>query len=373
MTRVALLSHNVVRGDGQGFVNYKLTQRLLEQGVEVHLLADKVDAELVAMGAEWVPVRPRFRRINLVKTWAFRREADRLLRERASMYDVVVGCGAVLSHPHTVNVAHFVHTAWRRSPFHTSRQRSGPYAWYHWLYTALNAVWERRAFGAADTVVAVSSRVEAELRQAGVAPSKTLVIPNGVDPAHFTPDPERRSELPVPDGAPTALFAGDLRSPIKNLDGTLRALVAAPDLHLVVVGAVNGSPYPAQAAALGLGDRVHFLGYRSDLDDVMRSVDFFVLASHSDTFSLVLLEAMATGLPVITARSVGASDLVTPESGIVLERSDDTDALARALSALAASAEKRKEMGSAARAIALNHNWEKMGDRYLELFEEARG
>lgn len=366
--RLALLSHSVIRGDGQGRVNYELTRYLLAHGVEVHLIADEVAPELLTLGATWKPVQPRLRRINLFKTWTFRRTADRLLRRSADTFDGVIACGAVTSQPHTVNVAHFVHTAWRKSPFHTSRVRRGAYAWYHWVYSTVNAMWERQAFRQAAAVVAVSPRVRDELLEAGVPPAKSRVIPNGVDAAEFRPGEGDRAALGLPDGMKVALFVGDLRSPIKNLDGLLDALRSAPGVHLAVAGRVDRSPYPARVVDLELQDRVHFLGYREDLAAVMRAADFFVLPSHSDTFGLVLLEAMASGLPVVTTRAVGASVLVTPDCGVVIERSDDTEALASALRALGSDASARLEMARSARAVAERHGWDYMGEAYLRLF-----
>jgi glycosyltransferase involved in cell wall biosynthesis len=115
---------------------------------------------------------------------------------------------------------------------------------------------------------------------------------------------------------------------------------------------------------------VHFLGFRDDVAALMRAADLFVLPSRRDSCPLVLLEALASGLPVVTARTVGTAGLVEPESGFVLDRPDDTEALAEALRALVADAERRRAMGRAARAVAERHSWEKMAEQYVDLFKQ---
>jgi glycosyltransferase involved in cell wall biosynthesis len=166
------------------------------------------------------------------------------------------------------------------------------------------------------------------------------------------------------------MFAGDIRLARKNLDTVLQALVQVPDLHLAVVGVTDGSPYPQLAKSLGLNDRVHFLGFRRDVPDLMKVVDFFVFPSRYEPFGLVVTEAMATGLPVITASCTGAAPLVTPEAGIVLPDPDDAEALAEAMQKLSLNPELRTKMGQAARAIALQHTWKNVAQEYLDLFEE---
>jgi glycosyltransferase involved in cell wall biosynthesis len=102
----------------------------------------------------------------------------------------------------------------------------------------------------------------------------------------------------------------------------------------------------------------------------MKSVDFLVFPSRYEPFGLVIIEAMASGLPVITASSTGAAHLVTPESGIVLSDSDDVEALTQALQLLTSHRSLRQQMGKAARSVAEQHSWTNMAQTYVNLFEE---
>jgi glycosyltransferase involved in cell wall biosynthesis len=249
--------------------------------------------------------------------------------------------------------------------------RSGPYGWYHALYTRFNTRWERRAFDRAAILVAVSKRVRDELVGLGIASSRVRVIENGVDLDEFRPGGAERSVLGLPVEVPLAIFAGDIRSPVKNLGGVLEALVSVPGLHLAVAGSTTSSPYPARARELGLAERVHFLGFRRDMAPLLRAADFFVFPSRHDSCPLVVLEAMASGLPVVTARTVGNASLVEEAGGVVLDDPDDVEALSAALVGLVADPERRRRLGAAARTVAERHSWAAMADAYLNLFEEV--
>ena len=272
-----------------------------------------------------------------------------------------------------VNSAHFVHATWLRSPVHTARLRRDPYGFYQWLYSSLNARWEKVAYHRAKTVVAVSEPIRDELVGLGVPDERVRVITNGVDLREFSPGTVDRREMGLPEGVPLALFVGDIRTPRKNLDTVLGALKAVSGLHLAVVGAADGSPYPRLAARLGLLPRVHFLGYRRDLPRLMRAADMFVFPSRYEALPLVLLEAMASGLPIVTAVTAGAVGLVNEECGVVLDDPNDTAALTAALELLTRHEAIRNRMGRAARTVAEGHSWQKMGEEYLRLYEEIVG
>ena len=106
--------------------------------------------------------------------------------------------------------------------------------------------------------------------------------------------------------------------------------------------------------------------------ELMRTIDFFVFPSRYDPFGLVLLEAAASGAPVITAQTAGGAQLVDGAGGIVLEDPDDVDALAEAMNRLVADKSLRREMGKQARSMAEQHSWSNMASRYLELYNLVR-
>jgi glycosyltransferase involved in cell wall biosynthesis len=222
----------------------------------------------------------------------------------------------------------------------------------------------------AGVVVAVSEEVKRELIEHGIAPERIRVLHNGVDLDRFEPGPADRSALGLPNGVPLAVFVGDIQTPRKNLDSVLRALSDVPRLHLAVAGSVDGSPFPDLAARLGVTERTHFLGYRNDVADLMRAADLFAFPSRYEACSLVLLEAMASGLPIVTASTTGGAELVADEAGIVLDDPDDVDALACAFRRLADDPNQRASMGRRARRRAEDLSWATVGDRYLDLMRQ---
>src|SRR5581483_7197777 len=150
------------------------------------------------------------------------------------------------------------------------------------------------------------------------------------------------------------LFAGDLRSDRKGLDTVLRALPLVPSVHLVVVGDTTASPYPTMVSRLGLGGRVTFLGFRRDMPEMMRAVDLFVFPSRYEACSLVVLEAMASGLPVITTPQAGSSEVITSGTdGMLLTYPNDWEELARCINMLLADRQRSRSIGIAARQTAL--------------------
>ena len=369
--KLCIVTPNVVKGDGQGRVNYEIAWEAIRQGHHVTLLTSRVALELQKNSSvNWIEISVKGWKTQLVRDQVFaRRSADWLGKHRSS-FDLVLTNGAVTWAAGDVNIASFVHSAWLLSPVHISRTRRDLYGLYQWLYTALNVGWEKQAFRKAKVVVAVSQTIKQELIDIGVPEEAIRVIWCGVGLQEFSPGYVERKQLGLPEQVPLALFVGDIRINRKNLDTVLQALVQVPDLHLAVVGATEGSPYPQLAEQLGLSKRVHFMGYRSDVSQLMQAVDLFVFPSRYEPFGLVVLEAMASGLPVITATTTGASELITPECGVVLSDSEDAQALAQTLLYLKNDSQLRKRMGQAAREIAQQHSWNSMAHSYIDLFEE---
>ncbi|MFN6461660.1 MAG: glycosyltransferase family 4 protein [Nostoc sp. DedVER02] len=369
--KLCIVTHKIKKGDGQGRVNYEVANEAIRRGHQLTLLASEIAPELENNSqVNWVRIPVKDYPTEFLRNFIFAQKSTDWLHKHRSEIDLVKVNGAINLAAADVNAVHFVHSSWLRSPVHISRNRRDLYGLYQWLFTAFNARWEKQAFQKAQVVVAVSEKVAQELVNIGVPRSRIRVIINGVDLEEFAPGETNRQKLGLPENATLALFAGDIRTPRKNLDTVLHALVKVPDLHLVVVGHTQNSPFPQLAASLGLSKRVHFVGFRRDIPQIMQGVDLFVFPSRYEACSLVLLEALSSGLPVITASATGGGELVTPECGIVLPDSDDIDALAVALMSLVSSPALIQQMGKAARSVAEKHSWTTMAQTYVDLFEE---
>jgi glycosyltransferase involved in cell wall biosynthesis len=250
--------------------------------------------------------------------------------------------------------------------------RKDVYGHYQLLY-GLSGKWlERWSYRHARCVVAVSQQVSRELIASGVDGARVRVISNGVDTEEFRPAVVSRQALGLPEGN-LVLFIGDIKTPRKNLDTLLRAMLKVRDATLVVVGNLTGSPYPRLATRLGVAERVSFLGFRRDIPQLMRAASVFVFPSRYEACSLVLLEAAASGLPVIAASTAGGVELLTAECSVLLRDPEDDVELATTLNRLLGAPGLLAEMGAASRRVALANSWHAMAQRYLQLYSDLTG
>lgn len=183
----------------------------------------------------------------------------------------------------------------------------------------LSYLLERRRFRGRihDTIVTLTGRGAADLvaLYGKVAPS-IVTIPNGVDldrfrPANATVRDRLRAAYGLGDDDRVALFIGhDL--PRKGIKHAIAALVHAPEVLLLVVGGVTPTIDAAKELAerLGVAARTLFVGPRDDVDQFFAVADMFVFPSGYETFGLVLLEALACGVPVVATRVGCAPDVV---------------------------------------------------------------
>ncbi len=370
--RLAILSHRFQRNDGQGRVNFEVANAALQSGYHVTIVATTCSEELrshsncrfVKIGNEQLPT-------ELLRNLVYAQGSAKWLRAHRHEFDIVKANGFVTWEPCDIVAAHFVHAAWgtsRSYPFRNLR----PYSLYQRLYTLLNIRWEKEAFTRAKRVIAVARPLVHELVDIGVQRDNIDVIWNGVDTRQFHPGASHRQSFGFSSEPKLALFVGDIKTPRKNLDTLLRAMRHVPDVSLVVAGAVERSPYPALAQQLGVDQRVHFLGQVKAIDLLMRSVDMFVLPSRYEAHPLVLLEAMASGLPSIVSGTFGAGEFISG-GGFILDDPDDDEALAVHMRTLAADPVLRSSMGAAGRRRALEMQWSTMADQYLRIFEDLIG
>lgn len=370
---VAILTPTIRLGDGQGGVNFHLAMEALRRGFHVTLVAARIGEELRNHpNVTCAPINWSNLPTDLVKFQLFALHSAQWLRKHRRSVDLVHAHGFVTWETADLNTSHFVHGDWLRSPYRNLGLPYGIERAYQSTLTRLNVRWEKRAYRQAKKVVAVSGRVQRQLEGIGISRDKIDIILNGVDLQRFRPGRGDRQQFGLPEQVNLGLFVGDIRRSLKNLDTVLHALEILPDAHLAVVGDTTDSPYPALAEKLGISNRVHFLGYRRDVDEIMRAVDLFVFPSRSESCPLVLFEALASGLPAIIASTVGASELVTRDCGVVLDDPNDAKGVARAWTEITCSPEKLNCMAQAARASVEPYSWQRMGEAYIDLYQSMQ-
>ncbi len=366
--RIAFVSHQFKRNDGQGRVNYEVVRAALDRGFLVTVLATHCSDDLrsypncrvIELGSDKLPTA-------MLRTLVFAMSSARWLKAHRKAFDLVQCNGFVTWEDCDVAAAHFIHTSWINSKYYPFKTAS-PYAIYQRVFGSSNSRWERRVFTRAKRVIAVSKHIGGELETLGVPPDNIVIIPNGVDTTEFCPGRPEREQFGLPLNTLIGLFVGDIKTPRKNLDTVLKALQHVPDLHLAVAGAVDGSPYPAMARRLGIADRVTFMGKVSGIARVMRSVDMFVFPSRYEAHPLVVLEAMASGLPVIASGVFGAEEFLG-SSGFILRDPNDDSELSDRMSSLIASEAMRRTMGGLGRELALQMQWSAMAAKYLDVYD----
>jgi glycosyltransferase involved in cell wall biosynthesis len=343
----------------------------------VTLIASHVAPELlVHPNVRWAPIKiGRWWPTNLLRQQVFAFKSALWLRAHRREYDVLHVNGFITWMPADVNTSHFVHSGWLGSKYYPFGLLKGVWSAYQSIYTRCNALLERWAYRRSKVITAVSQKVADEIRAIGLTPDNRVdVIYNGVDTQGFAAATGDRAKFGLPSDAFLLLFVGDLRTPRKNLGTVLAALKHLPEhVHIAVAGFLPGSPYPDEAKALGIAHRVHFLGLVKEMPVLMHSVDAFVFPSRYEAMSLSLLEAMAAGLPVVTARTAGGAEIITPECGIVLDDPDDPRLLAAAVARLAADDNARRNMGKAANELATGFGWARMAAQYIALYRQLEG
>jgi glycosyltransferase involved in cell wall biosynthesis len=311
---------------------------------------------------------------------------DRAMRwpELRSVHGRLAGERPDLVHIHTPFFAHYAGLSLARrwgvpavATYHTLFEEY----LFHYLKLAPRAAmralarrFSRAQCNALDAVVVPSTAMRDTLARYGVATPLTI-IPTGIRPAEFAGgDGARfRARHGIDAGRPVALFVGRVAFE-KNIEFLLRMLVKVlreiPAVLLVVCGeGPAAQPLAGLARELGLGDSVRFVGYldrATELLDCYRAADVFVFASRTETQGLVLLEAMALGLPVVATAVMGTRDILVPGSGALVPDDDEDDFAAAVVRALRDPG-LRAHLGAAAAAYA--RTWSALGTaRRMEAF-----
>jgi glycosyltransferase involved in cell wall biosynthesis len=212
--------------------------------------------------------------------------------------------------------------------------------------------------------IAISDETREEAIRFGVPPEHIYYIPNGVDGRQFHPAlPEERAAARRALGlrcARLVLYVGRL-SPEKNPLGLLDAWAsvdnkARGNALLALVGdGRERDRVRAKAQTPNLAGRVHLAGQRSDVATWYRAADVYVISSHNEGLSNSMIEALASGVPVISTRVSGSSILLeSPFAGLVADVGDVED-LADALESLLRDKSMRTQLGANARTIFESH------------------
>jgi 1,2-diacylglycerol 3-alpha-glucosyltransferase len=231
---------------------------------------------------------------------------------------------------------------------------------------------------ALDALVVPSSAMQAALEDYGVR-CPMHIIPTGMEMERFAGgDGARfRAKLGIGADQPTLVHVGRIAHE-KNIDflfRMLRLLVAnVPNVVMILAGEGPALQHCHRyVETLGLQKHVKFVGYLSrdaELLDCYRAGDLFVFASKTETQGLVLLEAMALGVPVVSTAYMGTRDIVLPQRG-ARHAPDNEDEFASIVAELLADVSHRKVLAAEARAFAQTWSADAMAAKLVELYRHA--
>jgi glycosyltransferase involved in cell wall biosynthesis len=236
--------------------------------------------------------------------------------------------------------------------------------------------WLRRTVaGFVHEFVAVSDTTAAQARdQRDIAPRKLHTIPNGIRLDRYAPDPEARAAARVELGLGDAWVVGTIGrlDAIKNQAMLVRAIapILSSRVRLVIIGEGDARPeIEAAIAELPEPRWVVMTGRRMDVPRLIHAFDVFALSSKMEGLPLVVPEAMAAGLPIVTTSVGGLPGVVDDQvTGLVVPV--DEQRFAAALARLEADRDRARAMGTRARSVALSRfSFDRMVDAYLALYE----
>lgn len=381
---VALCYESVLpsRGGAETYIG-DFARRLARDGHAVHLYACRWDAASLPPATHFhrldVPTGPRF-----LRPWRFGAACEQALKNHA--HDVTMGFdktwGQDVLYPqgglHAASAKHnllkFAH-GWERA-LAAAGKWFDPAAW------SFSRLERKQYLGPNRPLVVVNSlMVRRHFEEHyGIPPESVRVVRSAIDPMRFAADDRlkrrqaEREQWGAKADETVALFVA-MNYRLKGLAPLLNAVALVPrdkPFRLAVVGNPKDGRYRRLALQLGIADRVAFLGHRGDPKDAYFAADFLVHPTFYDPCSLVALEALACGLPVVTSRYNGASELLTPPAdGAVIDDPHDAAKLAAAMTAFTDHG-YRAEASQAARQTGTRWTFEHHYRGLLDVFGEVR-
>lgn len=333
-------------------------------GHTVHLIAPDYmipssdETDILRVPSRRVPLDPEDRFMS------FKWVMQHLDKIRSEQYDII--------HIQTPFVAHYLGTKLSRilgipctETYHTFFEEY----LYHYvpivprkLMRQVAKIFSRHQGNSLNGMVVPSHPMQKILENYGIT-SHSEVIPTGIEPESFVPGDRVafRKNYNIQQDRPVLLFVGRVAHE-KNIGFLLKVLVQVrkeiPDILFVIAGEGPArESLEHEARELGLTGNVMFVGYldrHSELNSCYRSADIFIFSSRTETQGLVLLEAMAQGVPVVSTAELGTRDVLQESMGVWIAREEQVEFSEKIVKMLR-NADARKELGEAGRDYA--HGW----------------
>ncbi len=363
-----------------------LCQRLVKAGHHVDIYAESWREGVLPSEVRYIAV-PTSGRSRLARIKNFARKSEEAIQKvsydctlgliNTWHHDVIIPQGGLQRASLEANSKRFP-AGWRRQLYRFGKMINPKF----WVYEAI----ERKQYDPERhaKVVAVSHMVKGHLQHFRHVPRTRIhVIPNAIDTDRIAVDNPGatrcafRNEHGLEPNDLVALFVGH-NFALKGLKPLLTALgerkrrsPSGRPIHLLVCGGGKVRPFRRLADQLGLEDTVHWIGFVPDIRPCYWSSDFFVQPTFYDPCSLVVFEALACGLPVITTACNGAGEVMTDgREGYVLTAPDAIQEIVAAMEHMVDD-EARRLMSVHARELGLAQSFDNHVARLIKVFEEV--
>lgn len=356
---------------------FNFSQKLLEMGHEVHLIVGKIhvpiDKRIIVYKVPMIKLGGCFKVLSFL--WF----SQQVLKKH--QFDIIQGFGRTIIQD-VFRTGGGCHREYRK---HILKKIRNPLLRYFKLYQPrqlLILYTEKKQFlqGNYKKIAAVSNRVKKEIvSNYGVPETDIEVIYNGVDIETFRPENKKthaseiRNRFHIKPDEKVILFLGTGFGR-KGLSFLMYAFELIKDSHadtkLVVVGKDNDMQrYVHLASELNLSDRVIFAGPQSDVKKFYAAADIFVFPTLYEPFGNVCLEAMASGLPVITSRVNGVAEIMNGMDHLLLNDPSDIEDMARKIGFLLADNVEREKIAIDARKIAERYTISNNAQQFVNLYQ----
>ncbi|HEY9607029.1 MAG TPA: glycosyltransferase family 4 protein [Allocoleopsis sp.] len=378
MTPYLLVTGDFVKTGGMDRANFALADYLARQGEDVHLVAHRVAPELEARGNVTVHQVPKVANSYLLASpllnWAGRVQA----RHIAGVGGRVLVNGGNCQWG-DVNWVHYVHAAYQPEN-QAGRLRQLKDSVSRQLFLAT----ERQALRSAQLIIANSERTKRDLVETLAIPEQRIHrIYYGTEPQVFHPaTPQERKQLrhqlEWSHENPIVMFIGALGDRRKGFDTLFSAwqqLCATPDwdADLVTVGVGAELPlWQKRAEAAGISSRIHFLGFRSDVPDLLRAADCLVAPTRYEAYGLGVQEALCCGLPALVSATAGVAERYPSHlSDLLLPDPEEATDLAARLSYWRKTPEKFSKLVKSVSEELRAYSWDDMAKSIAEAIEQS--
>lgn len=391
---LAFAIHDLNSWGGQERSTFQIASRLSKRWpLDVHSFT--LDGESAGAAMKFHRVRPNIRRPFVAKAtlyflstlWPFWIKPRLFGSQGAKPLIHATGACSLLS---DVVQVQFVQAAWKDELRKLEKVKwrgdaSSSLDLYHRFVLEYDIVVEKQVYTPNKTYIAISRSVAHELEKYFGLKKNVHVVHHGVDTSLFCPASGKslseraalRAQYGIAPDEIAILFVGAFAR--KGLGKAIEAVAGLErsqrgKVKLVAVGEGNRAAYENEARKLGVLDRLVLVRHTRNVVPFYQASDMFVLPTLYEPFGLVILEAMSCGLPVVTSKIAGASELIVDgESGKLISDPLDSGEISRHISALVNDTPLRERVGRNARQVALNQSWDKVADRYAEILSPLLG